>query len=133
MIWQVVWQRIQRRDNEIGVKKPNAIAENTDVFVFIYLFICLLLLEFRLLISNEMVFVSFQFKIQVNEHVRQKMFQLRRTWDGVFPLSRLHMLDYRISKIDPNWPTSQPCNTTKIHLNPKFPVGEVSCNGWHSN
>lgn len=45
------------------------------------------------------------------------MFKLRQTWNSVFPLKNLYVLDTKVSKIDPAWPiTAQP----PIHVNPKF-------------
>lgn len=51
------------------------------------------------------------------------MFQLRQTWNDVFPIQKLSALDVQVSAIDPNWPIVSP---PKIHLNPNFHPTVVS-------
>ena len=53
------------------------------------------------------------------------MYELRQTWNEVFPKSRLFHLDSLVREVDPAWPiTSQQTvsQTHTIHLNPKFQV-----------
>lgn len=59
---------------------------------------------------------------KVNETVREKMFQLRQTWNDVFPQTKLYTLDVKVNHIDPNWPITaqfQP-KSPAIHVNPYF-------------
>lgn len=59
---------------------------------------------------------------KVNEQIREKMFQLRQTWNDVFPQTKLFTLDVKVNSIDPNWPITaqiQP-KSPAIHVNPNF-------------
>lgn len=61
---------------------------------------------------------------KVNEKVREKMFQLRMTWNDVFPQTKLYTLDIKVNHMDPNWPVTAQAQTTvkspAIHVNPNF-------------
>lgn len=58
------------------------------------------------------------------------MFNLRQTWNEIFPQPKLYTLDVKVNMIDPNWPITakvvpksahvQPCVKPKVHLNPNF-------------
>jgi len=58
----------------------------------------------------------------VNEKVREKMFQLRQTWNDVFPPAKLYTLDVKVNRMDPNWPITAKVATKSpaIHVNPNF-------------
>lgn len=69
---------------------------------------------------------------QVNERVREKMFNLRQTWNEVFPQSKLYALDIKINSIDPGWPITaqlKPSKSPAIHVNPIFLKNQVNCQG----
>lgn len=67
------------------------------------------------------------------------MYNLRQTWPGIFPNSRLYMIDVKVHEIDPAWPISEAAlagrdkiaaagplpaaGTTTIHVNPRFVGG----------
>jgi pre-mRNA cleavage complex 2 protein Pcf11 len=52
------------------------------------------------------------------------MFNLRQTWNDVFPNTKLYALDVKVNVLDPNWPITAkvaPSNTpATIHVNPNF-------------
>lgn len=52
------------------------------------------------------------------------MFNLRQTWNEVFPNTKLYALDVKVNVLDPNWPITAkvaPSNTpATIHVNPNF-------------
>ncbi|ALC41827.1 Pcf11 [Drosophila busckii] len=59
----------------------------------------------------------------VPEKVRERMYQLRQTWNEVFPPSRMYALDVKVKRLDNNWPiTAKPSQPTKIHVNPAIHV-----------
>ncbi|XP_054251565.1 ubiquitin carboxyl-terminal hydrolase 36-like, partial [Indicator indicator] len=41
---------------------------------------------------------------KVDTDTRKSLFLLRSTWDGIFPLEKLHALDVRVKSLDPAWP-----------------------------
>lgn len=65
--------------------------------------------------------------LQVDERTRKKLYELRHTWNEVFPKSRLYGLDVKIQSIDPAWPLATGSSTTpqavskpNIHINPNI-------------
>ncbi|XP_033504933.1 pre-mRNA cleavage complex 2 protein Pcf11 isoform X2 [Epinephelus lanceolatus] len=59
---------------------------------------------------------------KVDENTRKSLFKLRSTWDDVFPLKKLYLLDVRVNSVDPAWPIKPlpPTVNASIHVNPKF-------------
>ncbi|XP_058062799.1 uncharacterized protein LOC131212794 [Anopheles bellator] len=58
-----------------------------------------------------------------HDRVREKMFNLRLTWNDLFPQSKLYALDIKINSMDSGWPITaslKPKTQPSIHLNPKF-------------
>lgn len=65
--------------------------------------------------------------LKVNEKVREKMYNLRQTWNDVFPQTKLYALDVKVNLMDNNWPvtakvvsSAAASKTPKIHVNPNF-------------
>lgn len=58
--------------------------------------------------------------LQVNEKVREKMFNLRQTWNEVFPQTKLYALDVKVNVIDNNWPITAKIVPKSVHVNPNF-------------
>jgi len=58
--------------------------------------------------------------LQVNERVREKMFNLRQTWNEVFPQTKLYALDVKVNVLDNNWPITAKIVPKSVHLNPNF-------------
>jgi pre-mRNA cleavage complex 2 protein Pcf11 len=59
----------------------------------------------------------------VNEKTREKMYNLRTTWNDVFSQTKLYALDVKVNCIDPNWPITAkvvPNRSPAIHVNPNF-------------
>jgi pre-mRNA cleavage complex 2 protein Pcf11 len=59
----------------------------------------------------------------VNEKIREKMYNLRTTWNEVFSQNKLYALDVKVNCIDPNWPITAkvvPNRSPAIHVNPNF-------------
>lgn len=58
----------------------------------------------------------------MDENTRKSLFKLRSTWDDVFPLKKLYLLDVRVNSVDPAWPIKPlpPTVNASIHVNPKF-------------
>ena len=67
---------------------------------------------------------------KVDERTRKKLYELRTTWNEVFPKSRLYGLDVKVQAIDPAWPlpmvgaasiggTPTP-SKPNIHINPNI-------------
>ena len=53
------------------------------------------------------------------------MFNLRQTWNDVFPQTKLYALDVKVNLMDNNWPVtakmvSSVPKTPSIHVNPNF-------------
>lgn len=57
---------------------------------------------------------------QVNEKVREKMFNLRMTWNEVFPQTKLYALDVKVNVMDNNWPITAKIVPKSVHVNPNF-------------
>ncbi|XP_053644787.2 pre-mRNA cleavage complex 2 protein Pcf11 isoform X4 [Cherax quadricarinatus] len=64
---------------------------------------------------------------KVDERTRKKLYELRHTWNEVFPKSRLYGLDVKVQSLDPAWPlptglaiTSQSTSKPNIHINPNI-------------
>ncbi|XP_066967762.1 pre-mRNA cleavage complex 2 protein Pcf11-like isoform X1 [Macrobrachium rosenbergii] len=57
-----------------------------------------------------------------DEKTRKKLYELRHTWNEVFPKSKLYMLDTKVQSVDPAWPvaagTSSGAAAKTIHINP---------------
>jgi pre-mRNA cleavage complex 2 protein Pcf11 len=60
------------------------------------------------------------FCFQVNEKVREKMFNLRMTWNEVFPQTKLYALDVKVNVMDNNWPITAKIVPKSVHVNPNF-------------
>lgn len=60
------------------------------------------------------------FVLQVNEKVREKMFNLRQTWNEVFPQTKLYALDVKVNVMDSNWPITAKIVPKSVHVNPNF-------------
>jgi pre-mRNA cleavage complex 2 protein Pcf11 len=56
----------------------------------------------------------------VNEKVRERMFNLRQTWNDVFPPPKLYALDVKVNVIDTNWPITAKVVPKSVHVNPNF-------------
>lgn len=61
--------------------------------------------------------------MKADEKTKNKMYNLRTTWDTVFPSDKLAILDARIKSIDPGWPVARVAQFTTIHVNPEFIKG----------
>lgn len=48
------------------------------------------------------------------------MFNLRQTWNEVFPQPKLYALDVKVNMIDPNWPITAKVVPKSVHVNPNF-------------
>ncbi|KAG5673844.1 hypothetical protein PVAND_003855 [Polypedilum vanderplanki] len=57
---------------------------------------------------------------KVNEKVREKMFNLRQTWNDVFPQTKLYALDVKVNVMDNNWPITAKVLPKSVHVNPNF-------------
>ncbi|XP_070503584.1 pre-mRNA cleavage complex 2 protein Pcf11 isoform X2 [Chironomus tepperi] len=57
---------------------------------------------------------------KVNEKVREKMFNLRQTWNDVFPQTKLYALDVKVNVMDSNWPITAKVVPKSVHVNPNF-------------
>ncbi|CRK91666.1 CLUMA_CG005316, isoform A [Clunio marinus] len=57
---------------------------------------------------------------KVNEKVREKMFNLRMTWNEVFPQTKLYALDVKVNVLDNNWPITAKVVPKSVHVNPNF-------------
>ncbi|XP_052616791.1 pre-mRNA cleavage complex 2 protein Pcf11-like [Peromyscus californicus insignis] len=60
---------------------------------------------------------------KVDRNTRKSLFELRSTWDKIFPLKKLYALDVRVNSLDPAWPIKPlPPNVkiSSIHMTPKF-------------
>jgi pre-mRNA cleavage complex 2 protein Pcf11 len=60
----------------------------------------------------------------VNEKVREKMFNLRITWNEVFPQTKLYALDVKVNVMDNNWPITAKVIPKSVHVNPNFLKGQ---------
>lgn len=79
--------------------------------------------DYRVLFTKKIVNLFCDVFSKVNERVREKMFTLRQTWNDVFPMTKLYILDVKVHHIDPGWPiTAAPPVAQKpaIHVNPRF-------------
>lgn len=56
----------------------------------------------------------------MNEKVREKMFNLRQTWNEVFPPTKLYALDVKVNVMDTNWPITAKVLPKSVHVNPNF-------------
>lgn len=56
----------------------------------------------------------------MNEKVREKMFNLRMTWNDVFPPTKLYALDVKVNLMDNNWPITAKIVPKSVHVNPNF-------------
>lgn len=56
----------------------------------------------------------------MNEKVREKMFNLRMTWNDVFPQTKLYALDVKTNVMDNNWPITAKIVPKSVHVNPNF-------------
>lgn len=56
----------------------------------------------------------------MNEKVREKMFNLRQTWNDVFPQTKLYALDVKVNVMDSNWPITAKVVPKSVHVNPNF-------------
>lgn len=56
----------------------------------------------------------------MNEKVREKMFNLRQTWNDVFPQTKLYALDVKVNVMDTNWPITAKVVPKSVHVNPNF-------------
>lgn len=55
--------------------------------------------------------------------MREKLFNLRQTWNEVFPMTKLYALDVKVNAMDNNWPITAKIGhpkVPKVHLNPNF-------------
>ncbi|XP_063698350.1 uncharacterized protein LOC134829266 [Culicoides brevitarsis] len=78
--------------------------------------------QYRKHVNMKIVNIFCEVFSKVNEQIRAKMFQLRQTWNDVFPQTKLFTLDVKVNQIDPNWPITaqiQP-KSPAIHVNPNF-------------
>lgn len=56
----------------------------------------------------------------MNEKVREKMFNLRQTWNEHFPQTKLYALDVKVNVMDNNWPITAKVVPQSVHVNPNF-------------
>lgn len=56
------------------------------------------------------------------------MFNLRMTWNEVFPLTKLYALDVKVKGMDGNWPITAELGKVQpsIHVNPNFIKNKVT-------
>lgn len=48
------------------------------------------------------------------------MFNLRQTWNEVFPQTKLYALDVKVNVMDTNWPITAKIVPKSVHVNPNF-------------
>lgn len=48
------------------------------------------------------------------------MFNLRMTWNEVFPQTKLYTLDVKVNVMDNNWPITAKVVPKSVHVNPNF-------------
>lgn len=48
------------------------------------------------------------------------MFNLRMTWNDVFPPTKLYALDVKVNLMDNNWPITAKIVPKSVHVNPNF-------------
>lgn len=48
------------------------------------------------------------------------MFNLRMTWNEVFPQTKLYALDVKVNVMDNNWPITAKVVPKSVHVNPNF-------------
>lgn len=48
------------------------------------------------------------------------MFNLRQTWNEVFPQTKLYALDVKVNVMDNNWPITAKIVPKSVHVNPNF-------------
>lgn len=48
------------------------------------------------------------------------MFNLRQTWNEVFPPPKLYALDVKVNVMDNNWPITAKVVPKSVHVNPNF-------------
>lgn len=48
------------------------------------------------------------------------MFNLRMTWNEVFPQTKLYALDVKVNVMDNNWPITAKIVPKSVHVNPNF-------------
>lgn len=48
------------------------------------------------------------------------MFNLRQTWNDVFPQQKLYALDVKVNLMDNNWPITAKVVPKSVHVNPNF-------------
>lgn len=74
-----------------------------------------------LLVNSRCALSNSGFKqFKVNEKVREKMFNLRMTWNEVFPQTKLYALDVKVNVMDNNWPITAKIVPKSVHVNPNF-------------
>lgn len=56
----------------------------------------------------------------MNEKIREKMFNLRQTWNDWFPQTKLYALDVKVNVMDNNWPITAKVVPQSVHVNPNF-------------
>ncbi|CAO1421893.1 unnamed protein product [Diamesa hyperborea] len=78
--------------------------------------------QYKSLFSQNIVNIFCGVFEKVNEKVREKMFNLRLTWNEVFPLTKLYALDVKVKGMDGNWPITAELGKIPpaIHVNPHF-------------
>lgn len=54
------------------------------------------------------------------------MFNLRQTWNEVFPQTKLYALDVKVNVMDNNWPITAKVVPKSVHVNPNFLKQEVA-------
>lgn len=52
------------------------------------------------------------------------MFNLRMTWNEVFPQTKLYALDVKVNVMDNNWPITAKIVPKSVHVNPNFLKGQ---------
>lgn len=72
-------------------------------------------MKFCILCARKIIYL-----LQVNEKVREKMFNLRMTWNEVFPQTKLYALDVKVNVMDNNWPITAKIVPKSVHVNPNF-------------
>ncbi|KAK7083093.1 hypothetical protein SK128_015199 [Halocaridina rubra] len=91
----------------------------------------------KLFAQNIISIFTFVFE-KVDERTRKKLYELRHTWNEIFPKSKLYMLDTKVHLVDPAWPVAATGSsitpaTTKpnIHINPNVIIksGAVKSQG----
>lgn len=56
------------------------------------------------------------------------MFNLRMTWNEVFPQTKLYALDVKVNVMDNNWPITAKIVPKSVHVNPNFLKGQPADN-----